>query len=137
MMTDAQPSFLYVEDDAFSQQVLRMILTRVMGYSKLTEFEDSKDFMERLKALPEIPTIIFLDIQVQPLNGYEMLKLIRSDATYQASKVIALTASIMPSDVVMLQKVGFDGLIGKPIAHKLFPGLVQKILAGEPVWYIP
>ena len=136
-MTDTQPAFLYVEDDAFSQQVLAMILTRIMGYSKLTQFEDSKDFMERLKALPEKPGIIFLDIQVQPLNGYEMLKLIRSDPDFQDCKVVAVTANIMPSDVSHLQQVGFDSLIGKPLVHKVFPELVRKILAGEQIWYIP
>jgi two-component system cell cycle response regulator DivK len=136
-MAEKQPSFLFVDDDANSREVLQVIINRIMGYPQLFQFEDSQDFMSRLRALPTIPDVIFLDILIQPIDGYEMLKLIRSDATYQASKVIALTASIMPSDVVMLQKVGFDGLIGKPIAHKLFPGLVQKILAGEPVWYIP
>ena len=136
-MIDTQPAFLYVEDDIFSQQVLAMILTRIMGYSKLTQFEDSKDFMERLKALPEKPNIIFLDIQVQPLNGYEMLKLIRSDADFQDCKVVAVTANIMPSDVSHLQQVGFDSLIGKPLVHKVFPELVRKILAGEQIWYIP
>ena len=93
--------------------------------------------MERLKALPEKPDIIFLDIQVQPLNGYEMLKLIRSDPDYQDSKVVAVTANIMPSDVSHLQQVGFDSLIGKPLVHKVFPELVRKILAGEQIWYIP
>ena len=136
-MIDTQPAFLYVEDDIFSQQVLEMILTRIMGYSKLTQFEDSKDFMERLKALPEKPDIIFLDIQVQPLTGYEMLKLIRSDPDFQDCKVVAVTANIMPSDVSHLQQVGFDSLIGKPLVHKVFPELVRKILAGEQIWYIP
>ena len=136
-MIDKQPAFLYVEDDIFSRQVLEMILTRIMGYSKLTLYEDSKDFMERLKALPEKPAIIFLDIMVQPLTGYEMLKLIRSDPELQECKVVAVTANIMPSDVTRLQQMGFDSLIGKPLVHKVFPELVRKILAGEQVWYIP
>ena len=136
-MTNTQPAFLYVEDDIFSRQVLEMILTRIMGYSKLTLYEDSKDFMQRLRELPEKPGIIFLDIQVQPLTGYEMLKLIRSDPDYQGCKVVAVTANIMPSDVSHLQQVGFDSLIGKPLVHKVFPELVRKILAGEQIWYIP
>ena len=43
----------------------------------------------------------------------------------------------MVHDVAQLQKAGFDGLIGKPIAHKIFPRLLESILADEPVWYIP
>ena len=43
----------------------------------------------------------------------------------------------MPSDVALLQQAGFDGLIGKPLVHKIFPELLHKILAGGPIWYIP
>jgi two-component system cell cycle response regulator DivK len=136
-MTDKQLSFLYVEDDLSSRQVLDLILKRLMGYSQVTMFEDSKNFMERLQALPAVPDIIFLDIRVAPIDGYEMLKLIRSDPAYQNTKVVALTATIMPSDVAHLQQVGFDGLLGKPLVHKIFPNLVAKILDGESIWYIP
>ena len=136
-MAEKQPSFLYVDDDAFSRQILQMILVRVMGFSDLTLFEDSQNFLERLKALPQIPEVIFLDIQIEPIDGYEMLKLIRGDEALQHCKVIALTASIMPSDVAHLQQVGFDALIGKPIVHKMFPDLLKKVLAGEQMWYIP
>jgi CheY-like chemotaxis protein len=136
-MPDLQPSFLYVDDDAFSRQIMQTILGRVMGFTHLTLFEDSANFMERLKTLPKIPDIIFLDIQLSPIDGYEVLKLIREEPVFDQSKVIALTASIMPSDVSHLQQVGFDGLIGKPLVHKVFPDLVYKLLAGEQLWYIP
>ena len=43
----------------------------------------------------------------------------------------------MVQDVQKLQEAGFDGLIGTPIANKVFPRLVKNILAGEAVWYIP
>lgn len=136
-MTDSQPSFLYVEDDAFSREVMQMILERLMGNSQIYLFDDSVDFIKRLKALPVIPDMIFLDIQLAPLDGFEMLKLIRQESAYNASKVIALTASIMPSDVTHFRQVGFDGLIGKPLVHKVFPELVRRLLAGERLWYIP
>lgn len=128
---------MFVDDDAPSREVLKVILNRVAGYNRVELFEDSQDFMQRLHALPDAPDVIFLDIQVPPIDGYEMLKLIRSDPAYQNSRIIAVTASIMPSDVALLQQAGFDGLIGKPLVHKIFPELLHKILAGEPIWYIP
>ena len=136
-MTDQGPLILFVDDDAPSREVMKVILNRVMGYNRVELFEDSQNFMERLHALPGAPDVIFLDIQVPPIDGYEMLKLIRSDLAYQKARIIAVTASIMPSDVALLQQAGFDGLIGKPLVHKIFPELLHKILAGEPIWYIP
>jgi CheY-like chemotaxis protein len=136
-MAESQPSFLYVEDDLLSREVLGTIFTKILNYSDLTFFENSENFLKRMAAMPKVPDVIFLDIHIRPNNGYELLEWLRADSTYKNTKIIALTASVMVHDVAQLQKAGFDGLIGKPIAHKIFPRLLESILADEPVWYIP
>ena len=136
-MSTKQPHFLYVEDDPHSREVLQMILKKVMGYQHIHFFENSENFMDRLRSLPQVPDVIFLDIQIRPQNGYEILTQLRADPAYQSVKVVALTASVMVQDVARLQETGFDGLIGKPVAHKVFPRLLNDIFAGRPVWYIP
>jgi two-component system cell cycle response regulator DivK len=133
----SEPSFLYFDDDLRSREVLEILLAKVMGFPKITMFEDSKDIEERLNTLPRVPDVVFLDIQMKPLNGYQVLEILRSRSDYQNSKIIALTATVMPDDVARFQDVGFDGLIGKPLVHKVFPELVKKILDGEAIWYIP
>jgi hypothetical protein len=42
----------------------------------------------------------------------------------------------MATDVQKMKAAGFSGLISKPIIHRIFPELLNKILAGDPVWYI-
>jgi CheY-like chemotaxis protein len=73
---------------------------------------------------------------VQPLDGFEILKLIRADSEYNRSKVIALTASVMNEEVEQLKRQGFDGTIGKPLSVQTFPVLLTRILEGKPVWHI-
>ena len=136
-MSNPQPHFLYVEDDMRSRKVVELLLSRVMGYEHVTIFEDSANFMERVRALPTIPDVIFLDVQIKPHDGYAMINMLRSDPTYQKATIIAMTANVMSHDVEQLQQVGFSGLIGKPILKENFPDLVKKLLAGESVWYIP
>lgn len=132
----AEPSFLYVEDDPFSREVITRLIKQNMGLPNLTVFEDSSDFMARVKKLPAVPDVFLLDIQISPLNGHQMLKLLRDDETFKQSKIIALTASVMASEVKQLQDAGFDGLIGKPVMKRVFPELLQKVLDGEAVWYV-
>lgn len=134
-MTD-NLSFLYVEDDVYSRQVVNMLVTRVLGYTDMTIFEDSHDFMTRLRKLPRKPDVIFVDIQMTPHDGYTVLKMLREDEAYKSSTVIAMTANVMATDIEKLRETGFDGLIGKPIDRKLFPELVIKILNGESVWFV-
>lgn len=134
MMDDL--AFLYVEDDMLSRQVMRTIVTRVMGYQNLYVFDDSERFHERLVSLPLMPKIIFLDIQIRPIDGFAMLKIIRSERLCENAKVVALTASVMNEEVEKLKQVGFDGAVSKPLSFSTFPTLIPRILAGESIWQI-
>jgi CheY-like chemotaxis protein len=129
-------SYLYVEDDKHSREIMRMIVENAMTGSTLSVFDDSSAFMDRLKALNSIPQVILLDIHMEPLNGFELLKLIRADSTYKHCKIVALTASVMSEEVERLQHAGFDGAIAKPLNAHTFPKLIDRIAHNEAVWHI-
>ncbi|MBC7871811.1 MAG: response regulator [Chitinophagaceae bacterium] len=137
MITVQEPVFVYVEDDLPSRQIVKVLLTRVMKFSNLTLFEDSGNILSRLEGLNPPPTVFFLDIQMKPHDGYEVLHLLRGDRRYASATIIAMTANVMSNDVEQLKKEGFDGLIGKPIIKDTFPQLVERILEGKPVWFVP
>jgi two-component system, cell cycle response regulator DivK len=128
---------LYVEDDMMSREIVKILFELVMGYANLTTFDNSSNFMERVRALPKPPGLIMLDVQVGPHDAYEMLGMLRSDPAYEKTIVIAMTANVMSYDVEKLKQAGFNGLIGKPIMRDAFPGLIGKIVSGESVWYVP
>lgn len=128
--------YLYVEDDPNSRQALDLILRRIMKIENLYIFEDSTDFMARLQALPQRPTFFLLDIHMMPYTGFEVLKMLREHPDYQHAIILALTASVMSEEVVLLKKSGFDGVIGKPIQVTSFPSLIQRVLNGESIWHI-
>lgn len=129
-------SFLYVEDDPLSRQVMDMIVTRILRSAELTIFEDSHDFMARLQALPARPDLIFLDIHMRPNDGFVLLKMIRRHPDYAATVVVAVTASVMNEEMSMLETAGFSGAIGKPIDQVFFTEFVERVLHGEEVWYV-
>lgn len=137
MTITREPVFVYLEDDANSRMIVKVLLTRVMDFKHLTSFEDSDDLMTRLEQLSPQPNVFFIDIQMKPLDGYEVLKLLREDARYREATMIAMTANVMSHDVEQLKTAGFDGLIGKPILNDTFPQLIERILDGQSIWYIP
>ncbi|MBN1428855.1 MAG: response regulator [Anaerolineae bacterium] len=132
----ADKHFLYVEDDPLSRQVMQMIMGNGMGVKRLSVFEDSTDFMSRIKTLEPHPEIILLDVHVRPYSGLEMLQMLRTDPDYSKVTIVALTASVMNEEVELLRTSGFDGAIGKPLSVSTFPELMQRIMAGESVWHI-
>ena len=131
-----QTHFLYVEDDASNRKVMQLIMQKAMKVNDLAIFENSQDFMARVKALPQPPQVALLDIHVRPYDGFAMLKMLRADPDYKDTKIIALTASVTNEEVEQLRTSGFDGAIGKPLRVSTFPGLMARILNGEEVWHI-
>ena len=127
---------LYVEDDASNRLVMKLLVEKTLNVKNYAIFEDSVDFLSRVRNLPVRPDIILLDIHVSPLNGFQMLQLIREDSVYSDIKVVALTASVMNEEVEQLRTSGFDGAIGKPIPLSTFPVVIERIINGESIWQV-
>lgn len=136
-MNLADYTFLYVENDLDSRQIIEMLFEFKIGKPALYIFEDSQNFVERVNALPTIPDVFLLDIHVDPLNGYQMITNLRNVPQYNDKLIIAVTASVTTDDVEKLQQASFDGLIGKPINKHEFPHLLESIISGEEIWYVP
>jgi CheY-like chemotaxis protein len=115
---------------------MKLLVEKTLSVGHYEIFEDSKDFLSRVRNLPLQPDIILLDIHVSPFNGFQMLQMIREDLAYFDTKVVALTASVMNEEVERLRKSGFDGAIGKPIPLSTFPVIIERILNGESIWQV-
>ncbi|MCP5094326.1 MAG: response regulator [Chloroflexi bacterium] len=132
----AKLSYLAVDDDPNTRQILTILLGQMMGSSQVVILEDSENFSGRLQSLPFVPSVIFLDIAVAPIDGFKMLEIIRGLSQYRETVVIALTARVMVEEIEHMKTVKFNGMIGKPIIRHIFPELVRRIVLGDDVWYI-
>lgn len=135
-MDEMKPVILYVEDDPMSREVMNLLLTRRMKLTDVYIWEDSTDFANQLVTLPQKPDIIFLDIHMEPLDGFAMLDILRGDPAYAKIPVVALTASVMNEEVTLLRTKGFDGALAKPIDQRNFADILRRLLNGEQVWRI-
>jgi CheY-like chemotaxis protein len=115
---------------------MKLLVEKTLNARYYAIFEDSADFLPRVRSLPVRPDIILLDIHVSPFNGFQMLNMIREDPVYFDTKAVALTASVMNEEVEKLRKSGFDGAIGKPITLSTFPVLIERIMNGESIWQV-
>jgi len=129
--------FLYIDDDNPSRQVLEILIKDIMGCLEIVTLEDSANLIERIEALPGAPDVVLIDIRIRPYDGYEILAMLRAHPRYKRVVAVAVTANVMADEVERLKQAGFDGLIGKPIIKENFPCLIEKLLLGEPVWYVP
>ncbi len=134
-MSAQQLVILYVEDEARSRKVMKMIAT-YMGFTELIMFEDSSEFVARVEALGCKPDLIFLDIHVKPYSGFEMLAMLRQLHQFDDVPIVAMTASVMNEEIEQLRVAGFNGCLAKPIDMDTFPDTVAHILNGEEIWRV-
>ncbi|MBI1258883.1 MAG: response regulator [Chloroflexi bacterium] len=130
------PAVLYVEDDRQSRKLMQMLLSDRMRLTNVTILPNSEDFLEHVQLLNPKPDIIFLDIHMEPLNGFEMLEILRQQDWAQQVPIIALTASVMNEEVQRLKTSGFNGCLAKPLDLAMFPDVFRRILNGESIWRI-
>ncbi len=102
---------LVADDNAVSRELIREIL-EAAGH-EIIEASDGTDALARIRAF--LPEVVFLDIQMPLLNGYEVIREIRSDPELRSLRVIALTAYAMEKDRNRALAAGFDSYISKPV----------------------
>ncbi|MFK7803909.1 MAG: response regulator [Anaerolineae bacterium] len=135
-MTKSTPFILSIESDENCRLILSKLLVQIMGFDKTQIWADSSDFLDRINELPEVPQLVLLDINVAPLSGYKMLKLLHENANFEKTKLVAFTAGVMPEEINNLKNAGFDSLISKPIIRSNFPNIIKSIIDGQSIWYI-
>lgn len=127
-------NYVYVEDDPLNREVMHTLLVQVVGVNSLHLFADSTDFVARVKALPQRPDFVLLDIHVDPHDGYELLAMLRADPDLAPIRTLAVTAGVMTMEIARLKAAGFDGALAKPLDMLTFPGLIERLQAGEIIW---
>ncbi|HEY0977825.1 MAG TPA: response regulator [Flavobacteriales bacterium] len=81
------------------------------------------------KGGPLQPDVIFLDIGLPDLNGYEVCKEMREREWGSKAFIVALTGRNEPSDVLRAANTGFDRHVGKPMDLKTLREILSTVEA--------
>ncbi len=77
------------------------------------------------------PHLILCDLQIPGLDGYEIARRLKADATSKLIPLIAVTAYAMVGDREKALAAGFDGYISKPIDPETFVGELESYLHSD------
>jgi two-component system cell cycle response regulator DivK len=117
---------LIIEDNEKNMKLARDVL-QAKGYKTL-EAVTGEDGV-RL-ARENVPDLVLMDIQLPGINGIDAFKQLRADAKTSRIPVIALTASVTPTDRSAINAAGFDAFVSKPINLKEFVDTVKRLVDG-------
>jgi PAS domain S-box-containing protein len=116
-------NILIAEDDTFSLEMLVYQLKKTGAGLFI-----ARDGREALHEFHKNQVdLVLLDIQMPELNGYEVLRVLRSMGT--RIPVIAQTAYAMPEDINRFKKAGFSYHLIKPISQDMLFDALNNFLA--------
>ena len=104
---------MIVEDNRINMLLLKTIIKNLPIKTTVFEVVNGKQAVEQFETIN--PDIIFMDIQMPIMNGYEATKLIRNIKTGQNVPIIAITAGTEKEVKEKCIKSGMDDYIPKPI----------------------
>ena len=110
--TVQQRVLLYVEDNPANLKLVEQIISRHPDLNLLTAVNGNIGIDIARASRPDV---ILMDINLPGINGFKVLKILRSDPTTAHIPVIAVSANAMPLDVDRGLKAGFFRYITKPI----------------------
>lgn len=120
---------LIIEDDQRSVAVLQSLLHQ-LDIEVMTIL--NTDNIEADLADVALPDIVFLDLEMPRLNGYDVLEIIQSHSDFAGIPIVAYTTHI--SHLNDARQAGFHSFLGKPLDNREFPNQINRILNGESVW---
>jgi CheY-like chemotaxis protein len=108
-------------------EINREIVLTLLEPTKLTIdcAEDGKAAFDMYRRAPDVSNMIFMDIQMPKMDGYETTRLIReyeqekselSQAPLRRVPIIAMTANVFREDIEKCIAAGMDDHVGKPLA---------------------
>jgi len=111
-MIDSRPRILIVDDDV----PLANSLARMLGSAGKYDVRIVHLAADAVAAAAEhVPSIVFLDIELPDMSGYEVAKLLHQHAHLQAVRLIALTDSIDHPGREDARAAGFERYLVKPV----------------------
>ena len=123
---EGRPVVLVVDDHVDSRDLMAAVLQEV-GVA-IAEAGTGAGALERVAMEPR-PSLIMIDLSLPDRHGTEVVKAFKADPAVRHIPVVALTASVMPSDKDAAAAAGCAAFIEKPVLPDTVVALVKKLLA--------
>jgi CheY-like chemotaxis protein len=117
-------SILVVDDNPENLKLILVILA-ASRYELIT----ANDALEALRFLEQRrPDLILLDLQLPGMDGLELTRRLKADATLSRIPVVAVTAYAMKGDENKARDAGCDGYLVKPVDKRQLREVVKRYL---------
>jgi CheY-like chemotaxis protein len=123
------PKILLVEDNEMNRDMLSRRLQK-KGYTVVTAQDGERGYS---LARSEAPDLILMDISLPAMDGWEVTRLLKANASTRHIPIIALTAHAMVSDREKAIGIGCDDYDTKPVDFVRLSEKIESLLVEKKV----
>ena len=120
-----QHKVLVVDDEPFICRSLSFVLRKEQY--EVFEARNGEEAIEMIRT--HRPDLVFLDVMMPKLNGFEVTKCVREDPDLKATKIILLTAKGQDSDRETGEAAGANDYMTKPFSPTKILERARHVLA--------
>jgi CheY-like chemotaxis protein len=128
-LVPGQPRYrILVVDDRWENRQLLLKLLEPIGF-EVQEAANGQEAIDRWQAWH--PHLIWMDMRMPVMNGYEATKQIKGSIQGQATYIIALTASTFEEERSIVLSAGCDDFVRKPFREAVIFQKMEQYLGAE------
>jgi CheY-like chemotaxis protein len=116
--------FLVAEDNLINMELIKSYLKNIYSDAIIYEAEDGVSALKLFKK--HSPDLIFTDIQMPNMNGYELTKAVRANKDGKDVPIIAITAGTVKGTKEKCLEAGMNDYISKPILQEAIKTIISK-----------
>ncbi|WP_127133101.1 response regulator [Pseudoflavitalea rhizosphaerae] len=120
-------SIMIVDDHTLIRETWSFLLGRNEGFDVIAEVGDGQQAIEI--ARDKRPNIVLLDINMAPLNGFDIIKMIRKLSP--GSKVIAVSMHSQPAYAKKMFRLGARGYVTKNSPRQEMLNAITEVYNGQ------
>ena len=125
-------SLLLVDDDMDDQDIFKTALSECAQSVAFTTANNGEEALHKLNGNNTYPDIIFLDINMPILNGFDTLVQIKKQEKLRHIPVFIYSTSVLPEDIERARQLGAADCVRKPSGFMELCGFIITLLDQHP-----
>jgi CheY-like chemotaxis protein len=126
---------LAAEDTPSDIELFKMAVQRCGSVRTLQIVRDGEEVIAYLRGDPpfngperQVPNVLFMDLKMPRLTGFEVLQWLRNNSEYSVIPVIIMSSSALDEDVLQAYRLGANAYFEKPANFKQLEEILRTIL---------
>jgi two-component system chemotaxis response regulator CheY len=129
MAVDLSMPILVVDDYSTMIRIICNLLKQ-LGYQNIDNANDGATALAKMRA--KRYGLVISDWNMEPMSGYDLLKLVRADTALATTPFIMITAESKTENVIAAKRAGVSNYIVKPFNAQTLQSKIAAVFAQSP-----